>query len=617
MNQPIVSIDPIVLLKCPAPMNSLVKNAIQTMHLNHIDYFILYDFCEWEPQIMQSVLPAVILKLFDQQNNGSTCLLINDPLLIESINALIGTNAKEAIDQLIVDIGASKYKNVISTNVSDYLPLFLIERGGNKFLYTNKNWDAENKINRKIQLYKGLNSKALAFSYQLILDEILNSSHRKFNGNQKLAIELALKYSFMILTGGPGTGKTFTLTGILRAILRSGVEVHEIALAAPTAKAANRMNESIGENINRISSPTSKEIQLLDLKGTTIHRLLCVSNTVSDSRYSELYPMPFKVLVIDEASMIDLYLMKTLINSIDTSQTKLILIGDKDQLPSVEEGAVFSDLVENNTQAHVVTLKESYRTQGKLLAFIQNVNNKVKDKPISIPVFPSIDIFIKNTDEPVGLLELNTLSKEKFVNEIQFWAEKYFLELIRKFSENTSLDLSVINTYLKQISEAKILTVINNGLYGVDVLNQICRNEIIRSSYVAKSNQFFHGMPIQILRNNNQIELFNGDIGVIMKTSERFFQAVFVVHNQLKVFSIEKLPEFQLSFATTVHKGQGSEYENVMLIIPPESVSTVASKQLIYTGISRSKKKCLILAAIEDLQKSLDNDIKRTSGLRT
>ena len=187
MNQPIVSIDPIVLLKCPAPMNSLVKNAIQTMHLNHIDYFILYDFCEWEPQIMQSVLPAVILKLFDQQNNGSTCLLINDPLLIESINALIGTNAKEAIDQLIVDIGASKYKNVISTNVSDYLPLFLIERGGNKFLYTNKNWDAENKINRKIQLYKGLNSKALAFSYQLILDEILNSSHRKFNGNQKLA----------------------------------------------------------------------------------------------------------------------------------------------------------------------------------------------------------------------------------------------------------------------------------------------------------------------------------------------------------------------------------------------------------------------------------------------
>lgn len=616
MNQKNSNIDPIIFLKCPPPLKSLVENASQALPLLHLDFFTLFDFCEWEPQIIQSVLPAVVLSLFAQHNVGSTCLNLSDPLLLEDLKLLGVSKAEKLIAKLISDIRAGKFKKIISDQTANFLPLFLIERDGFNYLYANKNWDAENKINQKLKSYVRMKSKVEVPANQAILDEIYKNSPREFNADQKRAIEFSLLHAFVILTGGPGTGKTFALTGILRALLRSGVGVNEIALAAPTAKAANRMNESISENIKRISTLTKKEEQLFSLKGTTIHRLLGLSTHVSESQYSELYPLPFKILVIDEASMIDLYLMKALINSIDTNQTRLILIGDKDQLPSVDEGAVFSDLIGNNSLNNVVTLSESYRSHGKLLTFIKNVNNKVKGKNIAIPIFPSIEVFLKVYDEPVGLLELNTLSKEQYVHEINYWVKLHFLDAILKFSDVQTLEPDKIKSYLNLMNEAKILSVINNGIYGVEGINQICIHEIVSNSSILKSGHYFHGMPIQILKNNNFIELFNGDIGVVMKVEGRNFQAVFMINNQIKVFALEKLPSFQMSFATTVHKGQGSEYDHVLLVCPPEGVESVASKQLLYTGISRAKKKCLILSDKIDLQKSFDNDIKRTSGIR-
>jgi exodeoxyribonuclease V alpha subunit len=616
MNQNNKNIDPILFQKCPPPIKSLVENASRSMQLLYLDFFSVYDFCEWEPQILKSILPAVILHLFAEQNIGSTCLNLNDPHLIESLKSLGIPKAEKAVGKLIADIKANKYQKIISDQTTDFLPLFLIERDGFNYLYLNKNWDAENKINQKLRSYAAINSKVVQMQNQTILEGIYRNSPREFNADQKKAIEFSLLHSFVILTGGPGTGKTFTLTGILRGLLGSGIAIHEIALAAPTAKAANRMNESISENVKKIAKPTKNEEQLYNLKGTTIHRLLGLSTYVAESQYSELYPLPFKVLVIDEASMIDLYLMKTLISSVDIKQTKLILIGDKDQLPSVDEGAVFSDLIENNSIKNVVTLNESYRSHGKLLTFIKSIKNKTKGDDISLPTFPNMEVFLNVQEEPVGLLELNSLNKEQYANEIKYWVRRHFLDAVTNFTAVHTLDFEKIKTYLNQINETKILSVINNGIYGVDGLNQFCMDEILNSTTIRKSNHYFHGMPIQILKNNNYIELYNGDIGVIMKNEDHYFQAVFMINNQLKVFAIEKLPAFQMSFATTVHKGQGSEYDHVLLVIPPEGVESVASKQLLYTGISRAKKKCLIFSSKADLQKSLDNEIKRTSGVR-
>lgn len=624
VNQPNENIiDSIIFEKCPKQLQNIIELACQKLNVKNIDLFTLFDLCEIEPKIIDSILPGIFLVLVSELADGSTCLDVDDPITLEKLKEIDFKKPEKAIALFISDVDKDKLKTVISSQTDSYLPLMLVQRNNRNYLYLNKSWTAEFNLNGLIQKILSntyiINIEATKELYEEIysLSPILdnNLKPRLYNDEQKKAIELSMKKSFLIITGGPGTGKTFTLTGILRLLLRCGINYNEIGLAAPTAKAANRMNDSICVNIKSIQKPSNHDLQLLELKSTTIHRLLGLTEYSRESKFSDTYPMPFKILVIDEASMIDLYLMNILLSSIDPQKTKIILLGDKDQLPSVESGAVLADLISGNQTNCVAYLHQTYRSQGEMLAFVNSIKDKKKGEPVKINIFKKIDHFLNDKEASVGLIDWSSLDVIQFKFLIQNWVQRYLKEICNDFLKVKNTDELSIKEYLEKMGQSKILSVINKGIFGVDGINQICIDEIFPNRHLAHESLHIHGLPIQILKNNDKLEIYNGDVGLILKDHENCFRAVFLHGNELKYYTVDEIPLFQPAFATTIHKSQGSEYERVLLVIPKDSSDKLITKQLLYTGISRSKSNCLIVSSLQEFQKGLDNELQRTTGI--
>lgn len=616
-------IDGVVFEKCPAELKEMVAFASQILNVKNVDFFTLFDLCEIEPKIIKTILPGLFLALFSEQSEGSTCLDLSEPRIIQLLKEIKYATPDKMIDALLKDVNKDKLISVISSQADQYLPLILVVRNNKNYLYLNKSWTAEFSLNGQLDKFISKSVGIKIKSNQKLIDEIYtlsplldnNKSPRIYNDEQKNAIELSLKKPFLIITGGPGTGKTFTLTGILRLLLRCGININEIALAAPTAKAANRMNDSISENIKTLQAPMKEDLLLLELKSTTIHRLLGLTEYNRESKFSEAYPMPIKVLVIDEASMIDLFLMNTLLSSVDPLKTNIILIGDKDQLPSVDSGAVLADLISSNKTDGVAYLQKTYRSIGNMLEFVNEIKDKIKGQPIKIKLFKSMGPFFKDQESSVGLIDWLDLNILQFKAEIKFLVHQNLKEICINFSKIKNPDENTIKNYLKSINQTKILSVINKGVFGVDGINQVCIDEILSLTNSKAENNYFHGMPIQILRNNDKQELYNGDVGVIIKEEQNSFRAVFINEKGPKPFAIDTIPSFQPAYATTIHKSQGSEYNHILLVIPKDATEMLVTKQLLYTGISRAKTKCLIIATMNDFQKGLDNEIHRTTGI--
>ena len=616
-------IDSVVLKKCPEGILPMVELASKNISLYNLDFFTLFDLCEIEPLIIKSILPGLFLNLLAQQKSRSTCLDLSHYNLINNLKKIGYAIPDKKILALIKEISDGKFKKVISDQPTDYLPLLLINRSNKFFLYINKNWNTENNLNQRLKNISFAINKINAPANQLILDEIFNNlplldskqAPRLYNDEQKEAIKSSLEKSFLIITGGPGTGKTFTLTGMVRAFLRSGIKLNEIALASPTAKAANKMRDSIRENISTIINPTPIDQELLKIEGFTLHRLLGVNQSNIEGNYSEYYSLPMKVLVVDESSMIDLYMMNTLINSINFKNTKLILMGDRDQLPSVDAGAILTDLIPIKKVDYVVSLTETYRAKGRLLEFVGSIKSKKFGKEISVQTFTNTKEFLEDADIPVGLIDSSEMKLDQLTKEIKHWIDWNLKEIVLGFKAIKKVELTLIENYLEKFNRSKILSVINKGHFGVDNLNEICIKEILNITELKMVGNYFHGMPIQILINSNAQNLFNGDIGVVIHKEDGAYKALFIKNGLVSEFAMESLPFYQPAYATSVHKSQGSEYENVMLVIPKSSVQMDVSKQLLYTGISRAKLKCLIISSMNDFQNGLDNEIIRTTGV--
>ncbi|MCF7970011.1 MAG: exodeoxyribonuclease V subunit alpha [Methylococcaceae bacterium] len=484
-----------------------------------------------------------------------------------------------------IQLSAEDLTVVLGSGMADETGTLPLVLEGNQ-LYLQRYWNYECQLAKKIVSL-------------MVADSLLSSFPEVFdryfpvNDNidwQKEAAIAAIKYPFTIVTGGPGTGKTTTVVKIL-ALLQEFSEVPlNIMLAAPTGKAAMRLQESIGQSKSGLDC--SDEIkQMIPEHVVTIHRLLGARPPSPYFKYNADSPLPYDIVVVDEVSMIDLPLMTKLVSALKVN-ARLILLGDKDQLASVETGTVLADLT-NALPKYTQELKVSYRFSGNIKTFAAAINHQEADL--------AWELLTKDYAEVCFL-------KEDLIDYIVNKQVAY-LQLISENADFTECYAA--------FSAFQVLCATRQGLYSVDDINFRVTQALIEQRFIKSSGDWYSGRPIMITQNDAVLQLYNGDIGICMPDAENRGQLmVFFLHADglVRKYLPARLPYCETVFAMTIHKSQGSEFEEVLLVLP-EVINPILTKELIYTGITRAKKTLKMVTNKEVFLQTIQRNVQRFSGL--
>ncbi len=474
---------------------------------------------------------------------------------------------------------------------------------GSGHLYLYRYWQYEQELARRIL------QKAGAASPNLDENLLLHGLARLFPGRgeldrQKEAALVALHRQFCVISGAPGTGKTSTVVRILALLLEQDKSQRQrIAMAAPTGKAAARLKTSINDIKHSLDCSYEVKASIPD-DVVTIHRLLGTLSRSARFRHSAGNPLPFDTVIIDEASMVALPMMSTLVTAL-RPDARLILLGDSDQLASVEPGSVFGDLCRTGAGSQVsplrrsiVMLEKNYRFQaGSGIPEISRVvNNGMERDALEL---------LKSGEGGVSWQKL--LSREELQNAL---ANKV-VEGYRGYLEAESA-----REALEQFDRFRVLCALREGPYGVSGLNRTVENILAHEGLISTKGAFYLGRPLMITVNNHAMQLFNGDTGILFPDPENggelraFFPAP---DGGVRTLVPERLPLHETAYATTIHKSQGSEFGRVLMILPPND-SELLTRELLYTGITRAKESVEIWANEEVFCAAVRKKTKRNSG---
>lgn len=452
---------------------------------------------------------------------------------------------------------------------------------------------------------------------------------------QRRAAALANLRRLAIISGGPGTGKTTTVAKILillqeQALASTGTPLR-ILLAAPTGKAAQRLGESIGASIDELD--TRPEVRAaVPRTASTLHRTLGYrSRTPTRFTYGRDRPLDADVVLADEASMIDLALMTKLVEAVP-QQGRLILLGDKDQLVSVEAGAIFGDLygraagyspdlaaqLERLTGDETVPvaqeagplddctaqLSRSYRygEDSGIGALARAINRGDADR--------TMDVLRGDRTMPYGEVAITPVDPQNPLGgHGPGGLGRIVLDGYRGCLEDRPLDAR-----LEALARFRVLCAHRRGPGGVELLNLAIAQHLRRAGLLARATgPYFHGRPVIITRNDYQLELFNGDIGLMVREDDRMMVA-FSTAAGIRRLPAARLPAHETVFAMTVHKSQGSEFDRLALVMPPAS-SPILTRELVYTAVTRARRRVDIFGDEAVLRAAVRTRVSRTSGL--
>jgi len=627
----------------------LEYNNITGMHnigeLSPLDYMTIRDLRELGGYQDDICIFAVLMAMFAVLREGSLCLSLDKNSLLSRLQIFMEKDMAEDIaDQFLTNLAGNKYNNLIAKDRSLYLPLVLYEFAEKKYLYFQKFYFHENRLRDRIKtILQAKSSLELNKKQQTnLLNEIMsdplslrvskNGALIKKDRHQINAIKLALSSRFSIISGGPGTGKTSLMVNILRCLVRTHIDTEKILLAAPTGRAAQRMTEAVYDNINTITSPSPEDIELLKLKGATLHKILKYKPYKNDFHYKAANPLPASVIIMDEVSMVDVVMMDKFLQAVDPAKTRLIFLGDKDQLPSVEAGAVFAEMIPDQTTEftdRVVLLQNVYRSGANLLQFAKQINQG--KCPEYEPVLFNSALQLK--EDQWAFVQSTSLNQWK--HRLHSWVQGHYIspmqgdnisykELIvesgkMEFDEllTSTTGQDILCRIFHGIGRGRILTILRNGIYGCtwinSIINQYLGFELEPASWTGEN--VFTGAVIIITRNDYSKELFNGDVGVIIKDKRGDYRAFFQRFDSFISFSVDQLPSWEYAFAMTVHKSQGSEFDDVMVVLPDNDKHRLLTREIIYTGITRAKKRLILYGSDSALKTALERKIERQSGL--
>jgi exodeoxyribonuclease V alpha subunit len=424
------------------------------------------------------------------------------------------------------------------------------------------------------------------------------------NDLQKHAAQVALQHNFCIISGGAGTGKTTTVAKILALLLEQKPDLR-IALAAPTGKAATRLKETL----SRANLDCSDEIKTLMPQQTyTLHRLLGAIPDTPNFRHHAENPLLYDVVVIDEASMVDLALMAKLLNAL-LPQTRLILLGDKDQLASVEIGSVLGDICAG---ANATPQTPQAELLQKSIVLLQTSHRFTADSGIG-----AVAEAVKQGNADLALQHLHSaqvgLSWQTLPDNSLLLLNSLKASLLAGF--HNYLRAKTPEQALQALDEFRVLSALRRGRYGVENLNRLIEQLFNEQGLINLSFRWYHRRPILITCNDYNLNLFNGDVGVIFWEHNEIKAFFRDENNSIRSFYPNRLPEHETVYAMTIHKSQGSEFEKVLLLLPDQD-SPLLTRELIYTGITRAKQAVEVRGKEAIFRNAVQQRIQRNSGLK-
>lgn len=500
-------------------------------------------------------------------------------------------------------------------------------------LYLHRYFDYERRLARRLMLARApMTLPGDAVKQRLNSLFATNAAaHISTPDWQKIGAGLSLLSPLTIISGGPGTGKTTTVVNLLACLLEQHPQCR-IVLAAPTGKAAARMLDALRARANHLP------IELQDRLPTesfTVHRLLGVTSSSSEFTHHAGNLLTLDVLIVDEASMLDLALAAQLFDAVPNS-ARIILLGDKDQLSAVESGAVFAELSADPTldAMHIAALANMCNTPAALIQPLP----ALLPTPLHNSVIWFSDNFRFRKDSGIGRLaaDINAGNADQALRFLRDgdeasvqWlpasAQQVDTDAVQRATEGYAAYIDAIkqiNTpsmnLFTQFNRFRVLCALRDTPRGTDAINRLISRHVraqLQQTAGDDRTPWFTGRPIMVLRNDTATRLFNGDIGITVVDAQGKPTVWFIdQHNGLRGIAPVRLPEHATAFAMTVHKSQGSEFERVMLMLPAQYVR-VLTRELLYTAVTRASGQVVIAGSADIFAEGVRHRTVRYSGL--
>jgi exodeoxyribonuclease V alpha subunit len=639
-----------------------LESAVAGLNLTPETVYLAAELAALEPALEADeriALIVLILASLVALQEGSTRFPITGPLSRAPMRRVLSTLCAEGFGAGAVGSIATAIESLIESNRApavvgqrddEYRPLLYIE----PYIVHQNIYCCERELAIRLAALLTTHPEeqpdavrlARALQDVIARPAIVQGKRIVMSDEQCRVVSASARAGLTVISGGPGTGKTSIVVAIMRLMVRLGVDPSEIALTAPTGKAAYRMGECVSESLTRIEDRDAVDQALLDahLEPSTIHRLLGYSPDSGRFRHHRNNPLSAKVVIVDEGSMLDVTLMERLTNAIQPG-ARLILLGDANQLPSVAAGSVFRDLVPSGLDglgllaAASMWLEVNHRMKSdnasgrSILLTARSINdgdsnllNSVDEASAPIVVrrsspgelaFDGVEFLAAAPRELGPFLDRWYADQVRGRKDLAELVKHEYIERDGGFDD---ADCERLRLLFSHVGKSRILCVTRVFETGAERINARLHSRAAESAGVAAERiPFVVGESLIMLRNDYERGLFNGDNGIMLwvrrGSGAQIPMAIFPRGDNFVAFRFEALREFvELGYAMTVHKAQGSEFDSIAIVLPEKPVA-VLTRELVYTAVSRSRTSVVIVGDESVLGNAIATRVERFSGL--
>jgi exodeoxyribonuclease V alpha subunit len=638
--------------------------------LRHLDAAFAAFLADLDAAATPTLLMSAAL-LTQMEGRGHTCLplapLIDDPQALFAWPAdaklaldTLYAGVPETLDGWLAALGASPVVQRIGRDPDHGQPLVLDGPVAAPRLYLRRYWNYERTVGEAVRARVNTPEAVDEAAVRAWLERLFPAAASRGDAPdwQKLACALALRGRLTLVTGGPGTGKTYTAARLIALLLATSAAPDQlrIALAAPTGKAAARLRQSIEGSLQSLQASLGAALDLAALTrrmgaARTLHALLGARPDTRRFRHHAGQPLDVDVLIVDEASMVHLEMMAALLDALPPA-ARLVLLGDKDQLASVEAGAVLGDLcrdaqagrygretrryleavtgetlpaayLEAGREApalaqQTVMLRESRRFQGPIGALALAVN-EATDPALPGRLLTGDDSGALAGAEGAPIEDLIRLAVHGRAGAAACYRD-YLLAMARDLPrDDPNAHASWARAVLTEFERFRILCAVREGDWGVSGLNRAVEQALAAEGLLHPRGEWYAGRPVIVTRNDPALGVFNGDIGIALPPAGAGsnLRVYFLDGEALRSVAVSRLAHVETAFAMTVHKSQGSEFEHTALALSTHAGS-VLTRELAYTAITRARKAFTLVAERSGLlAQAVQQPTRRESGLST